>query len=245
MTPIYNLPIDDELLAAYLDGQLEGEQEEYVENAIENSPELQWTVDRWIEMQICQDKVEPTEVESIEPLVKENVAAIQESPVIEEEREVAAIRKLRISRIVYMAASILLLIGISLPLLINTSRINPDSGMPFDFPAGEKIPMEYTDLTDNPSNKNVEPIGESEEDFSYRYTIYKTAIVFMWEKRIEHAEIVLYSSNGTRLVWGTMENHSTIAFPHTHIHESDKPIWASLKFQDTDFYLVDSIMINF
>ena len=245
MTPTIKLPIDDELLAAYLDGRLEGEQEEYVENAIENSPELQWTVDRWIEMQICQDKVESTEVESIKPIVKKNVAAIQESPGIEEEREVSAIRKLRISRIVYMAASILLLIGISLPLLINSSRINPDSGMPFDFPAGERIPMEYSDLTDNPSNKNVEPIRESEEDFSYRYIIYKTAIVFMWEKRIEHAEIVLYSSNGTQLVWGTMENHSTIAFPHTHIHESDKPIWASLKFQDTDFYLVDSIMINF
>jgi len=240
MTSNNKLLIDDELLAAYLDGQLEGEQEEYVENAIENSPELQWAVDRWIEMQTDQDKVEPVDVEKLK-----RFATNQKFPDIEGKEKVATIRKFPISRIVYIAASVLLLIGISLPLLINSSKINTDSGMPFDFPASERILMEYTSMTDDPSNSSADPIDESEEDFSYRYTIYNTAIVFMWEKRIEHAEIVLYSSNGTRLVWGTMENHCTIAFPHTQIQETDKPIWASLKFRDTDFYLIDSIMINF
>lgn len=243
MTPIYKLPIDDDLLAAYLDGRLEEEQEAYVEKAIENSPELQWTVDRWIEMQICQDKVEPTDVESLEPLVKEKVAAIQESPEIEEEREVAANRKLRISRIVYMAASILLLIGISLPLLIKQNRISPEIGMPMDFPAGELVPMEYSGLPDNPPQDRV-PV-EEDDGFSYKTTIYKSALIVMWEQRLENMEYVLYSSNGTKLQWGFVKNAHTESIGLSTIDDSNKPLWVALKFSNPDFYYADSIMVNY
>lgn len=228
MTLTIKLPIDDELLAAYLDGRLEGEQEEYVENAIENSPELQWTVDRWIEMQICQDKVEPTDVESIVPLVKEKVAAI---------------RKRRISRIVYMAASILLLIGISLPLLIKQNSISPESGMPMDFPAGELVPMEYSGLPDNPPQDGV-PIGE-DDGFSYKTVIYKSALIVMWAQRLENMEYVLYSSNGTKLQWGFVKNAHAESIGLSAIDDSHKPLWVALKFSNPDFYYTDSIMVNY
>lgn len=247
MTPTIKLLIDDELLAAYLDGQLEGEQEEYVENAIENSPELQWTVDRWIEMQICQDKVEPTDVESIEPLVKEKVAAIQKSPDIEEEKEVAAIRKLRISRIIYMAASILLLIGISLPLLIKQNKIGPKSGMPMDFPAGELVPMEY-----QPESGSVSDVVDSnntitnDDALSCRYVIYKSVIIVMWEERMDRMEFDVYASDGRKIrnPGFTTYSHSMVV-PTTGINESDKPIWIAMKFYNPGFYYADSIMINF
>lgn len=247
MTPTYNLPIDDELLAAYLDGRLEGEQEAYVENAIENSPELQWAVDRWIEMQICQDKMEPTDVESIEPLVKEKVAAIQESPDIEEERKVAAIRKLRISRIVYMAASILLLIGISLPLLITQNRISPESGMPMDFPAGERVLMEYQpEFGSMPDVVEPSIIVTNDDTLSCRYVVYKSVIILMWEERVDRMEFDVYASDGRKIMnpGYTTYSHSMVV-PTDRINESDKPIWIAMKFYNPDFYYADSIMINF
>lgn len=243
MIPIIKLPIDDELLAAYLDGRLEGEQEAYVENAIENSPELQWTVDRWIEMQVSQDKVESTDVNSIKPLVKEEVSIIQESLDIEEERNVAAIRKLRISRIVYLAASILLLIGFSLPLLIKQNKINPESGMPMDFPAGELVPMEYSGLPDIPPLDGV-PI-EEDDGFSYKTVIYKSALIVMWEQRLEKMEYVLYSSSGTKLQWGFVKNAHTQSVGLSAIDDSYKPLWIVLEFSDPDFYYADSIMVNY
>lgn len=245
MTPTYNLPIDDELLAAYLDGRLEGEQEEYVENAIENSPELQWTVDRWIEMQISKDTVESTDVG------EEEVAAIQKlldnEVDNEEEEEVAAIRKLRISRIVYMAASILLLIGVSLPLLINSNRISPDSGMPMDFPAGERVLMEYQpELGSMPDVVEPSIIVTNDDTLSCRYVVYKSVIILMWEERVDRMEFDVYASDGRKIMnpGYTTYSHSMVV-PTDRINESDKPIWIAMKFYNPDFYYADSIMINF
>lgn len=226
MSSIKKLPIDDELLAAYLDGRLKGEQEEYVENAIENSPELQWTVDRWMEMQMLNDKKE-------------------EPAYVDEERGVAATRKMFTSRIFYIAASILLLIGISIPLFVSSGKINPDSGMPYDFPAGERVPMEYSKLPVNPFHDEAKQLIDEDDKFSYRTVMYKSALIIMWEQKLEKVEYVLYSSSGTKLQWGCVQNAHTESIGLSAIDESYKPLWLALKFSNPDFYYADSIMVNY
>lgn len=218
-----NLPIDDELLSAYLEGRLNAEQEEFVEKAIESSPELQWTVDRWVEMQF--DKEE------------EKVSAIKETD------DTQKIIKMRVIRVACVAASILLLMGIFIPLINN--GIYTDSGMPLDFPVSERTAKEFSVLPDDSGQNNALQNEEDEEDFSYDIVIYKSALIVMWGQRLEKMTYNVYSSSGRKLLYGISTGCCTTSAGISVINDSDKPLWISMKFYNPGFYYADSIMVNF
>lgn len=223
MKQISNFQISDEILAAYLDGKLDENQSEYVENAIENSPELQWTVDRWIEMQtadISATSVQTSykKVISIKPKLKNTMA---------------------------MAAAVLLIIVLSLPLFVKMNTINPNTGLPMDFPAtGDRVLLEYPTIIDNIVVQDEESHNH-EDDFSYNYEINNNALVFMWNKRVDSCRYIMYSNKGDELFSGRIRNSHITIFPINNLNASYKPIWVAIKFYDANVMYNDSIMIDY
>lgn len=222
-----NYIVSDELLAAYLDGVLDEKKTEYVETAIENSPELQWVVDQWIEEQT--KSFPSTQVESI------SIAKEQDS-------------NIKIRWIWSIAASVIVIFGVSLPLLFKSNNINPDSGMPMDFPVSERYESEYTnDLPPNvtPSDND----SENMEEFSYEFEIYKTAAIITWNQPLDSARCDAVSKNRqhhfTTYFNGVNANKQRIfVVPLSTFDPSEYPIKLILKFVGPDFISTDSISVN-
>lgn len=223
MTTTVNLPIDNNLLAAYLDGNLDESQAEYVENAIENSPELQWTVDRWLESQTGQMSSAETEI---------SVG-----------KAVAIHPKFR--QMLSWAASILIVVVLTVPLLLRMGSINPNSGMSESFPASNNhIPLEHS-TSGNILPIDPAPLAQGEGEFKWRYVIYKTSLIIMWEQRMEAVNCKLYSSQGNELMHSDAWNSYTSTLPLASVKESDKPLWLSVRFQGSGIIVNDSIQINY
>lgn len=226
MNTINNLPIDDELLAAYLDGKLDEKQSQYVENAIENSPELKWVVDRWIEEQTSV--VAQTEVDS---------------------QRIASGAKPRQNRWKWsIAASIILVLGVSLPLLIKMSNINPNSGLPEGFPASARYESESHLVTPEP----VIPYDGSalnKEKFQVQYEIYKSAAIITWNMQIDSASCIAYSNNRqSKFYYYTnrvnAKNRRSFVIPLDAFKSSEYPITVTYYFKGPDIACADSIVIN-
>lgn len=219
--------VSDELLAAYLDGTLDEKKTEYVETAIENSPELQWVVDQWIEERT--KNFPSTEVESIITAKKhENHSR---------------------SRWIWsIAASVLIIFGVSLPLLFKSNNINLESGMPMDFPVSGRYESEYPNILP----PNVSPSdndSENGEKFSYEYEIYKTAAIITWNQPLDSARCIAFSKN--------RQHHFTTFFndpnakrnrifvvPLSTFDNSEYPIKLILMFAGPNFISKDSISVN-
>lgn len=223
MTTTVNLPIDNNLLAAYLDGKLDESQAEYVENAIENSPELQWTVDRWIESQTGKMSSAETEISV---------------------GQAAAIHP-RFRQVLSWAASILIVVALTVPILLRMGTINPNSGMSENFPASNNhIPLEHS-TSGNILPMDPNAVAQGEEGFKWRYVIYKTSLIIMWEQRMEAVNCKLYSSQGNELMHSDAWNSYTSTFPLVSVKESDKPLWLSVRFQGSGVVVNDSIQIHY
>lgn len=225
--------VSDELLAAYLDGRLDEKKNEYVETAIENSPELQWIVDQWIEERT--KSFPSTEVDSISIAKEQDVNSTSND-------------HLKFRWVWSIAASVLLVFGVSLPLLFKSNIINPDSGMPMDFPVSERYEAEYPNILPpnvTPSDDNF----QSEEKFSYEYEIYKTAAIITWNQPLDSARCIAFSNNRqhhftTYFNGADANKHRIFVVPLSTFDQSEYPIKLILKFAGPDFISTDSISVN-
>lgn len=226
MSTVIDMPISDEILAAYLDGCLNQEQSENVERAIESSPELQWIVDRWIEEQI--GSFAPSDVK-----IQESVRAVAASP-----------RPPK--RFWAVAAAILVLVSVSLPLLFNMSNTDSISGLPMDYPANR-----YESETSNnrspvvPSNTAV----NNEGGFSYQYEIYKTAAIITWNQSLDSARCDVFSNNrqhhfSTSVNGFNASGYRIFVVPLGAFNQSEFPIKLVLRFVASDFVSTDSISVS-
>lgn len=228
MSEIMDQTINDELLAAYLDGRLNQEQSENVEHAIENSRELQWTVDRWLEQQtgaIALSKDIPSQSAS------HNVAP---KPLFDK-------------RFWSIAASILICVTVSLPLLFNMGDINPDSGLPMDFPASERYESEIPNI----QPPHVTPIddSENEEKLSYEFEIYKTAAIITWNQPLDSARCIAISDNRQRQFIGYLNGPNAdrchiMVVPLGTFNDSDYPLTMILHLYGRNEVMTDSLTVN-
>ncbi len=224
MSDDFNIPVSDEMLAAYLDGRLDEEQSEYVEKAIENSPELQWTVDRWVEEQTSAFL--PSTAESLRVNTRNT-----------SHRKKWA-----------MAASILIPVAILLPLILNRNNIDVGSGMPTDFPVSGRYESELPNSNTEPTTLDIDT--DSEDGFSYQYEVYKTAAIITWDQPIKSANCRAYSNDSRESFYieydGKKSSNDFRIFvvPLSYFNESHYPLKLKLEFSGSDFTYSDSIFIS-
>lgn len=229
MSNIKNMPVSDEMLAAYLDGFLDPKQSDYVEQAIENDPELQWIVNRWIEEQT--GSFSPTEA----GLATVAASAAKPRP----RRQIWAV-----------AASILILITVLIPVLFNLENINPESGLPMGFPASERFESEYSDLTRHPiDTSSEENNSDNSKPFEYNYEIYKTAIIISWAQPLKSANCIAYSNDRNHKFTSSfqgseIDKHRFFIVSLESFRQNEFPITIKLHFEGQDFVYSDSITIN-
>lgn len=227
MTHTNNLQIDDNLIAAYLDGKLDDQQSEIVENAIEKSPELQWIVDRWLEEQTAKPSFTNSEIK-----LKEAISI-----------------KPNLRQALSIAASLLVLIALTIPILYKIGSINKDSGMSESFPASNtRVPSEHSNMGNlQPINTDTNNIEE--ETFTWTYEIYKSSLIIMWGQRMDTVNGILYSSDGRELAFCDTWNSHAMVLPVAHIKEEDKPLWLSIRFSRliAPPYIIenDSVIIDY
>lgn len=232
MSTIVKMPIDDEMLAAYLDGRLDEEKTEYVENAIENSPELQWTIDRWIEAQM--GGFASSKVDSL--------------PTFEKKKKPHFNR-----RVWSIAASIVALLAVSLPLLINLTQINPYTGMSEGFPVSERYESEYPSNQTTPINPTDEISDDSQPVFSYDHEYYKTATttveIITWDPPMDSFCCTVYSGNNRlyniNSINRTTNNRRIAVVPLRQFESRYYPLTIKVEFFGSDFVYSDSFIVNY
>lgn len=227
--------ISDELLAAYLDGELDEQQSKFVEDSVENSPELQWVVDQWIAEQTIDCDSTRVDAERIKTMA-------------ESDKKVAD--KHTNKRVWAIAASILVVIGVSFPLLFRMNDISSYSGLPMDFPASRcDLEYSYNDQTPgiDPSGQDEIEQNDEEEKISYEYEIYKGTLIFLFHQKFDTIFYEMYSKDNQLIKKGnSCKGVCTLVAPLVHITESDKPIIVKLKLvQGLEVVFEDRMTLDF
>lgn len=223
MTERGNFPISDEMLAAYLDGRLDEATSDKIEKAIENSPEMQWVVDRWLEGQLttCEHSDVETNRVKVKPKANRFFWAI--------------------------AASVLVLITVALPLFFKP-QISPVSGLPENFPASERFENEFSD-NESSSSEQHEDVYNDDGRFTYNCERYKSAIIITWTRQLDSARCVAQSKGRQSLFTSSFSdrvegNHRIFVVPLELFNQSDSPITIYLTFIGSDFVCSDSISVS-
>lgn len=221
MNTAKNYIISDELLAAYLDGNLSDEQTQFVEEAIESDPKLQWIVDRWIETQT--NEYAPMNVEQAENNHKEH----------------------NVRRYWTVAASVLILVALSLPLLLKMNNINPDSGLPMDFPVSQRVHSEYNPI--KPPDVINDEDADNDASFSYQYEHYKNSVIITWDEPVEGAYCFVSAKNNNHyfsLECKNTEIRRVFVIPLGPFEPSDYPLTIALKFVHSGQPISDTIIFS-